>query len=163
MDLCSECSTKGKSLNLQTQNILYTSYCEGENFEKPDLIIGFNLGIIAYDSWEDTILKVLQLKCPLIFTAFSERDAKDDQGVMERKFKANAKIVKNPFASLRPKRSITGDKVFYENQFLMIFSDVDNSVEKQEDKFEESNSQNLKKINNEEQKSKYDTEKFSEN
>ncbi|XP_051157746.1 uncharacterized protein LOC127279442 [Leptopilina boulardi] len=149
LDLCANCFSKGKSLELQTQNILYKNYCESENFVKPDILIGFNLGIIAYDSWEDSILKALKLKCPFIVTAFSERDAKDDQGLMQRKFNASATIVKNPFASLRPKRSVIGERVFYENQFLMIFIDVDVNcllpVENQEKIVNNSDLQNFNK------------------
>lgn len=163
MELCADCSSKGKSMKIQIENTLYSNYCEDGNFVQPDICVGFNLGIIAYDSWEESIMDVLTFMCPFIWTAFSERDAKDDQGVMQKKFNASAKIVKNPFASLRPKRSVIGEKIFYENQFLMIFDDTYFLRDKiQEIEIKNSESENVSKEIHQKEEANEKNEKVSE-
>lgn len=163
LELCADCSSKGKSMKIQIENTLYSNYCEDGNFVQPDICVGFNLGIIAYDSWEESIMDVLTFMCPFIWTAFSERDAKDDQGVMQKKFNASAKIVKNPFASLRPKRSVIGEKIFYENQFLMIFDDTYFLRDKiQEIEIKNSESENVSKEIHQKEEANEKNEKVSE-
>lgn len=137
-NLCDKCAFSGKTLEIEIHSTLYESYCQGKYFVKPDIIIGFNLGIIAYRSWKNSILEIAHLHCPFALTAFSEREAEDDYKIMCWEFETSANIERNPFASLRPKRSPIGDKVFYENQFLTVYNDLDQSnmdkVEKEERK-----------------------------
>ena len=103
---------------------MYKDYCKEKSFTKPDIILGFNLGIVAYPSWRSSILEIPKLNCPFVLTAFSEREANDDKESMQTIFDTNKKVEKNPFASLRPKRSPIGDKIFYDNQFIMIYTDL---------------------------------------
>ena len=118
--------------------MLYKTYCEEKYFVEPDIILGFNLGIIAYRSWKNSILEIAKLACPFVLTAFSEREAEDDHKIMQWEFETCAKIERNRFPSLRPKRSPLGDKVFYENQFVTVYNDISqsNEVERNEDEVE---------------------------
>ncbi|XP_033208136.1 putative protein MSS51 homolog, mitochondrial isoform X3 [Belonocnema kinseyi] len=137
-NLCDKCAFRGKTVEVEIHSTLYESYCKGKYFVQPDIIIGFNLGIIAYRSWKNSILEIANLNCPFVLTAFSEREAEDDYKIMCWEFETSAKVERNPFASLRPKRSPIGDKVFYENQFFTVYNDLDQSnvdkVEKEERK-----------------------------
>lgn len=131
--VCACCNEKGMELNIKTIGVLYEEYVSSKKFVKPDIVIGYNLGIhecvnldSAEDKWSSSIRKLPDLNCPFILTSYTADEAKNEhkrlQSILNKPINYFL-CERNPFSSLRPHRDFESESVYYQNQYLIIYKD----------------------------------------
>ncbi|XP_051166640.1 uncharacterized protein LOC127284953 [Leptopilina boulardi] len=132
--LCENCQKLGKFINVIVDNNYYHEFMNEEM--RPNLIIGYNLGISEYenpgsldDTWQLTILKIVEINVPFIMTCYTEGEAhKDHERInyfLKTKSKTNTNytiLQRNKFASLTPFRDFETEGVFYQNDYLIVYN-----------------------------------------
>ncbi|XP_071649787.1 uncharacterized protein [Temnothorax longispinosus] len=122
---CDPCtSPDNKSLIFKYYDALYDNYVHSPSFVKPDLIVGFNLGIHKHkDTWTRSIKLIAKQNCPFVLTSVTLQDFEKETDrintILDRQVVYIYKQ-KNPFASLRPHRVLGPERVYYENQYVAI-------------------------------------------
>lgn len=87
----------------------------------PDLICGFNCGLVRYKTWGETVLEILQMDRPFVTTSYRNWEQQAEAKVLEA---VGAKFIlkqqENPFHSLvfRQSTTIVND-VCQDNAFVM--------------------------------------------
>jgi hypothetical protein len=133
-NICDCCIEKGMKLYLETHGILYTEYANSDSFVKPDIIAGYNLGIhecenidSSDDSWSPTVRILTQQKCPFVLTAYNADEAQKEHkrlcGILNKKV-TYLYYGKNQFSSLRPHRDYETEGVYYQNQYVIVYREL---------------------------------------
>ncbi|OXU17828.1 hypothetical protein TSAR_010272 [Trichomalopsis sarcophagae] len=134
-NICDCCVEKGMKLYLETHGILYKDYVNSDSFVKPDIIVGYNLGIHEcenidsdMDSWSQSIRILPEQKCPFVLTSYTSEEAEKEHkrlcDILQRKVTWLC-YEKNPYSSLRPHRDYETEGVYYQNQYIIIYRDLD--------------------------------------
>ncbi|XP_043478075.1 uncharacterized protein LOC122508663 [Leptopilina heterotoma] len=129
-NFCHSNEIKDKELSFNSVNERYDEFCEGEDFDTPDLIIGFNLNLnesnleIADCTWKKTVKKIVELKIPFVMTAMSETQAKKDHEIfcslLGRTINYDY-LEKNPYCSLMPERNYENERICYSNSHFVAY------------------------------------------
>ena len=133
--ICDCCNDKNMKLNLETHGLLYKEYINSDSFIKPDIIAGYNLGIHECenvdsdnDSWSQSVRILPEQKCPFILTSYTAEEAQKEHkrlcDILNKKV-SYLYSEKNPFSSLRPHRDYETEGVYYQNQYVIIYRDLD--------------------------------------
>ena len=135
-DLCDLCNYNKKAFVVEFHDVLYHIYMS-KGYTKPNLIIGYNLGIHEFinpgsmeDTWKDTILSLPKNDSPFILTAYTENEARKEHERMCFFLGNTTKYFcfeKNNFASLKPHRDFETEGVYYENNYLIIYDELSNA------------------------------------
>ncbi|XP_024873306.1 uncharacterized protein LOC112455544 [Temnothorax curvispinosus] len=131
---CDKCKSLGnKSVIFEYHDVLYENYVCKPSFVKPDLIVGFNLSIEEheFDSskkiWASSIHAVAKQNCPFILTFFTLRYFEEGTKKMNTILGKEVDYLysgKNPFASFRPHRILGPERVYYHNQYVVIYESL---------------------------------------
>ena len=132
-NICDCCIEKGMKLHLQTYGLLYKEYVYSDQYSKPDIIVGYNIGIhecenidSPADLWSASIRILPEQSCPFILTSYTMDEALKEHNrlcdLLKRKV-APLSCEKNQFSSLRPHRDYETEGVYYQNQFIIIYKD----------------------------------------
>ena len=117
----------------------YEDYFHSASFEKPDIIMGYNLeiqeslyGIPRNNcTWKDAILALAEQKVPFVLTAETEEQALKDHiricSFLGRSVDY-AFCEENPFASLIRKKDIYTDGLRRSNGYIVIYPDLNQSL-----------------------------------
>lgn len=128
--LCDSCNHHQVKFELTMVPLFYHDYVNKDNYIKPDIVVGYNLGIheclvfdSASDTWPSSIKVIADQSCPFICTGYTQDEAQQDH---ERIIKSTGKLLpfvfeKNPFSSLRHFRDFVTEDFFYQNQYLLIY------------------------------------------
>jgi hypothetical protein len=86
----------------------------------PDLVVGFDAGLLLYRSWQPTLFDLLESGVPFALTSYREWEARAEAQVLAE---VGARCLlppqNNPFASLSCRRSSTlANDVSYDNAFV---------------------------------------------
>ncbi|KAJ7574523.1 hypothetical protein C8J56DRAFT_978474, partial [Mycena floridula] len=75
---CADCKGRGCTRTWSLHPMEYHRFLEENPTKRPDFIVGINTGWseIAVDSWSVTLDKILALKVPTLFTAYSELEGR---------------------------------------------------------------------------------------
>jgi len=130
--ICNSCVTQRKELLFEIHSVLYKDYMHSSLFVKPDLVIGFNTGIheeIAYpeETWTPSIQTLAKQNYPLILSCYTRVEAEKEAARINTILKNEMKYIyseKNPFASLRPYRDYETEDLFYQNNYMIIYSNL---------------------------------------
>ncbi|XP_071556525.1 putative protein MSS51 homolog, mitochondrial [Temnothorax nylanderi] len=119
-----------KSLFFEYHDVSYENYVRSSSFVKPDLIVGFNLSIEEHELesdkkiWSSSIHAVAKQNCPFVLTFFFLRDFEEGTNKMNTILGKEVDHLysgKNPFASFRPHRVFGLERVYYDNQYVVIY------------------------------------------
>jgi hypothetical protein len=92
-------------------------------FGRPDLIVGFNAGLLLYRSWERTIMELIGSGVPWAITSYRAWEAGAEAQVLSGVGAANVMAHRpNPFASQSPRRSSTlANDVSFDNAHVSVW------------------------------------------
>ncbi|XP_058789480.1 uncharacterized protein LOC131663227 [Phymastichus coffea] len=132
-DICDCCNEKNMKLYLEMNGVLYKEYVVSECFVKPDIIVGYNLGIhecenidSPNDSWSESIRSLPEQKCPFVLTSYTAEEAQKEHKRICDILQNNVTYLcceTNQFSSLRPHRDYENEGVYYQNQYVIIYRD----------------------------------------
>jgi len=110
-EMCDTCREDGRKVHYELYLNLYHKFAKTSFYKKPDIVIAHNCEFHQYDSegkntWTETFPCILRDNIPVVFTSFSEREAKLDLKELAKRAEVEVVIPphKNPFASVRPYR-----------------------------------------------------------
>ncbi|XP_024880898.1 uncharacterized protein LOC112460459 [Temnothorax curvispinosus] len=131
---CDNCmSREKKCLTFELHDGLYEDYVRSSSFVKPDLVIGFNMGVRNHEppvesskkTWTPSIELIAKENCPFILTSSTLYSFKKETDIIKTILDKEVNHIysgKNPFASLIPYRAIGGlEYVSYMNQYIIIY------------------------------------------
>ena len=134
INLCKECQYNNKKCSIQICSMFYDNYINNDSYVKPHFIIGYNAGIHECEdfksenySWRQSLEIVAVQNCPLILTSYISTEAKQEQITLNEILHNHVKYTyfeRNPFSSLRPYRDFENDEVYYQNQYIIIYKDL---------------------------------------
>ncbi|XP_071556530.1 uncharacterized protein [Temnothorax nylanderi] len=130
---CDNCmSREKKCLTFELHDVLYENYVDSSSFVKPDLVVGFNLGVRTHElpgrssmeTWTPSIKLIAKENCPFILTSATLHTFKKETKIISTILNKEVDHLysgKNPFASLIPYRTIGKEYVSYMNQYVIIY------------------------------------------
>ncbi|XP_071556488.1 uncharacterized protein [Temnothorax nylanderi] len=130
---CDNCmSREKKCLTVEFHDVLYENYVRSPSFVKPDLVVGFNLGIhennlprrSSKETWAPSIKLIAKQNCPFILTSSTLYAFKKETDIINTILDKEVDHLysgKNPFGSLMPCKTIGMEYVFYINQYVIIY------------------------------------------
>ncbi|XP_071556746.1 putative protein MSS51 homolog, mitochondrial [Temnothorax nylanderi] len=131
---CDPCtSSDNKSLIFKYHDVLYENYVLSPLFVKPDLIVGFNLGIHEHElgsereTWAPSIQILAKQTCPFVLTSATQYSFKKETDIINTILNKEVDHLysgKNPFASLKPYKTIEMEYVSYINQYVIIYRSI---------------------------------------
>ncbi|KAJ8675828.1 hypothetical protein QAD02_011614 [Eretmocerus hayati] len=129
--VCECCADKKNKLYLEKVNTLYREYTSSKRYKKPNIIVGYNLGLHECenidspdDLWAQSIRILPEQECPFVFTSYTLEEAqKEHRRVCDILGKNISYLCceKNKFSSMRPHRDYETEGIFYQNQFITIY------------------------------------------
>ncbi|XP_011501254.1 PREDICTED: putative protein MSS51 homolog, mitochondrial [Ceratosolen solmsi marchali] len=132
-NICDYCNGKGIKFYLETYGELYNEYVNSNYFVKPDIIVGYNVGIHEHepgdfklDTWFESIKILPEQNCPIMLTSYTEKEAKKDHKRFCDVLEKNVSFIcceANPFSSLRPHRDYETEELYYQNHYIIIYRD----------------------------------------
>jgi hypothetical protein len=92
-------------------------------FGAPDLIVGFNAGLLLYPSWQRTLLDVIQCGAPLALTSYRVWEAAAEARLLLQWGASCVRpVMASPFASRAARRSATlANDVSWDNSYLSVW------------------------------------------
>lgn len=123
-------SLDGKQLSLNSYRGRYDDYVKSKVYSKPDIIIGYNLGLhesnyeISECTWKETLSVISEMNVPFIITAQSEKRGRKEHEMLCSLLgkRINYEISeKNPYASLIPERDFETERLCYSNSHVMVY------------------------------------------
>ncbi|XP_015514701.1 uncharacterized protein LOC107220561 [Neodiprion lecontei] len=133
-NVCNYCISKGMWVHIELRNMLYQDYVTSQWYEKPDFLIGYNMGIheclelgSVKDTWTPCIKTLAEQNCPLVLTSYTLSEAIEEHKklrIILGDTVTDLCCEINPFSSLRPHRDFETEGVFYQNQFITIYHDL---------------------------------------
>ncbi|XP_024886658.1 uncharacterized protein LOC112464098 [Temnothorax curvispinosus] len=122
---------ENKHLTFDFYDMLYENYVRSPTFVKPNLVVGFDLGIQEHElgsskeTWAPSIKLIAKQNCPFILTCrFRLENFKKEldriNAILGRKVNY-LYSGENPFASLSPFRNVAPEYVLYMNQYIVIY------------------------------------------
>lgn len=80
------------------------------------------------DTWSDSVRVLSEQKCPVVLTSYTAEEAQKEHkrlsDILNRKVTYLC-CEKNQFSSLRPHRDYETEGVYYQNQYVIIYRDLD--------------------------------------
>ncbi|XP_071556507.1 uncharacterized protein [Temnothorax nylanderi] len=134
--VCDNCrSREEKCLTFEFHDVLYENYVRSPSFVKPDLVVGFNLGIhqcklpgrSSKETWAPSIQMLAKQNCPFILTFVTLQNLEKGTNKINTILDKEIDYLysgKNPFASLYPIRYIAPEYVLYMNQYVIIYKSL---------------------------------------
>ncbi|XP_024873357.1 uncharacterized protein LOC112455575 isoform X1 [Temnothorax curvispinosus] len=125
-----------KNLTFDFYDMLYENYARSPSFVKPDLVVGFDLGIQEHElgsskkTWAPSIKLIAKQNCPFILTCgFTLQNFKKEldkiNTILGRKVNYLYSGV-NPFAGLSPFRKAAPEYVLFTNQCIVVYRSLCN-------------------------------------
>ncbi|XP_071649750.1 uncharacterized protein [Temnothorax longispinosus] len=125
-------SREKKYLTFEFHDVLYEDYACSPSFVKPDLVVGFNLYIHKYklegrsskETWAPSIQMLAKQNCPFVLTSATQYSFKKETDIINAILNKEVDHLysgKNPFASLKPYKTIEMKYVAYINQYVIIY------------------------------------------
>lgn len=134
VNLCKDCQYDNKQLLIQICSMLYENYTNDDSYVKPDFIVGYNAGIHECEdfrsenySWRQSLEIVAEQNCPLILTSYTSTEAEKEQIRLNEVLNNHVKYTyfeQNPFSSLRPYRDFENEGIYYQNQYIIIYENL---------------------------------------
>ncbi|XP_071649761.1 uncharacterized protein [Temnothorax longispinosus] len=127
---CNNCLLlENKSLFFEYHDVSYEKYVRSPSFVKPDLIVGFNLSIKECDKkiWASSIHAVAKQNCPFVLTFFTLQDFEEGTNKINTILGKEVDYLysgKNSFASFRAHRAFGPERVYYHNQYVVIYQSL---------------------------------------
>ncbi|KAJ7656267.1 hypothetical protein DFH06DRAFT_468646 [Mycena polygramma] len=126
---CVECKARGSRRTWALHAMEYHQFLAANPGKWPDIIIGLNTGWSEIDtvSWARTIDAVCALKTPVVFTAYSEREALMEKGLLTgRQVEFMVDVQKNKWRGVIPIvnkgiRSSQGMLALYNSFYWYVF------------------------------------------
>lgn len=129
MTRCKDCERKDRSIIYEMCQMLYHEYVKASCFTSPDVIVAFNCGFHEFqdedkDTWPESLsVMVKNPDVPLIFTSYTQSEAKKDLVAVEKvdEIEVSLPTSLNPYRSMRPTRDISREDdcdMYFENQFI---------------------------------------------
>lgn len=130
-NVCQCCDEKNMKLCLEIYGVFYKDYVFDDRYKKPDIVIGYNLGVhecenlnSPNDTWSQSIKILAEQKCPFVVTSYTLEEIEKEQNrlcdIMEKKLNYLC-CEKNQYSSLRPHRDYETEGVYYQNQYLIVY------------------------------------------
>jgi splicing suppressor protein 51 len=133
-NICDNCKKKGMKFYMETHGMLYKQYVSSNYFVKPDIIVGYNVGIheneagnSKLDTWFESIKILPEQNCPLVLTSYTDKEAQKDHKRICDILEKNVTVLycdENPFSSLRPHRDYETEELYYQNHYLIIYQNL---------------------------------------
>jgi len=111
----------GEYMRVSFRADMYHHFKEHQQFVSPNLIVGFNCGLLMYPSWRETLTQLLNEVIPLVVTTYRQWEQKGEEKLLKL-LKANIVLQprENPFQSLAYRQSTTiVNDVFKDNSFVL--------------------------------------------
>ncbi|XP_071556517.1 uncharacterized protein [Temnothorax nylanderi] len=131
---CDDCLLlENKSLFFEYHDVSYENYVRSPSFARPDLIVGFNLSIQEHELESNkelcaaSIHALAKQNCPFVLTFFTRQDFEEGTNKMKTILGKEVDYLcsgKNSFASFRPHRAFGPERVYYHNQYLVIYQSL---------------------------------------
>ncbi|XP_071556361.1 putative protein MSS51 homolog, mitochondrial [Temnothorax nylanderi] len=133
---CDNCMSREKKyLTFKFHDVLYENYVCSPSFVKPDLVVGFNLYIHKHklsersskETWAPSIQMLAKQSCPFVLTSATQYSFKKETDLINTILNKEVDHLysgKNPFASLKPYKTIEMEYVSYLNQYVIIYRNL---------------------------------------
>lgn len=135
INLCNDCQHNEKELSVETHGILYETYANKNSYVKPNVIVGYNAGIhecedlkSENDTWRQSLKIIAKQNCPVILTSYTMVEAEKEQTRLNEILNCNVKcsyFLRNPYSSLRPYRDFETEGIYYQNQYIIIYKNLE--------------------------------------
>ncbi|XP_032677154.1 uncharacterized protein LOC116846878 [Odontomachus brunneus] len=122
---CKVCRFKQKRVRFKCYSESYHNYLKYKDNVKPDIIIGYHLELEEFIV--ETIRAIKHQQCPLLITTKSEKKAQNNIAEIQKKLNEDIKpflTIKNNYRSNRPYRDHENDDVFFRNNYLIIYENL---------------------------------------
>lgn len=126
---CLNCKENSRELQFEYRRVLCHKYAHSMCHETPDVIIGFNIDLGSNKICPESMKALWRQSRLLILTAKSESKADSNVKWIRKVLDLHAAPFvneRNRFASLRPHRDHESDSVFYPNQYITIYRNLNN-------------------------------------
>lgn len=157
-ELCTRCSSKKKCLTVEVHDAFYHNYM-AKGYSKPNLVIGYNVGIAESenpgtpeDTWKPTILSLPENQSPFILTAYTVEEARKDHKricLILGDTTNYSCFEKNSFASLKPLRDFETEGIFVENNYIIIYDNLQNAKSGKDEEARSVQNPTIRKANSE--------------
>lgn len=119
---CNLCRKGKRKLTIETKKTVYSGYCKGKNYLKPDIIC-LNTGFNPDSTWKESMLDFYKGQCPLLVTTKCKAEGLNDKYFIDSTFPmANCLYCdENPFTSLSYTRQNIFVPISANNQFIFIY------------------------------------------
>jgi len=111
----------GENMRVSFHAEMYHQFKKHHQFVLPNLIVGYNCGLLMYPSWRETLLQLLREDVPLVVTTYRQWEQNGEEKLLKH-LKANIVLQprENPFQSLAYRQSTTiVNDVFKDNSFVL--------------------------------------------
>ncbi|EZA47856.1 Zinc finger MYND domain-containing protein [Ooceraea biroi] len=132
--VCEDCVRQRKELSFEIHSALYENYVRGSSFVRPDVVAGFNTGIhereeatYPEETWASSVRALAEQGCPLILSCYTRVEAEKETARINAILGKETKHVYagiNPFAGLRPYRDFETEGIFYQNNYVIVYSNL---------------------------------------
>ncbi|XP_025158038.1 uncharacterized protein LOC112589346 isoform X2 [Harpegnathos saltator] len=131
-DLCKRCTAKKKNLSFLCYSMLYHDFistsCVSKSCKKPTMIVGFHVKFDKRGTWDESLKVIQNRNCPLILGCpnlikCEENIYKIMDTLYEDVFPAI--LNRNYFNGLVPHRDSETSKIYFRNEGLLVFKDLD--------------------------------------
>lgn len=122
---CEGCCYMQKRIRFESYNTSYHNYMRSKKSIKPDVIMGYHLEPEQF--MIQTIRAIKRQQCPLLLTAKSKKKADNNITKIQEGLNADIKPflkVKNDFRGNRPYRDHEDDDVFFRNNYLITYENL---------------------------------------
>lgn len=129
---CKSCQLDKRIIFYKYHRMLYHCYVKDTVYQAPDIIVGFQAELAYGKTWTESITALQAQNCPLLLTAASSVNARNDLLKIREVLSTNVTPIVdklNKFVALRPYIDSRYDCVCYRNQYLMVYKDLHKSNE----------------------------------
>ncbi|KOC64852.1 hypothetical protein WH47_00355 [Habropoda laboriosa] len=134
MNLCKYCQCNNKEISIHMYDMLYENYSHEVSYIKPNFIIGYNAGIhecedvkSEKDTWRQSLQTVAEQNCPFVLTSYTLAEAEKEQIRLNEILDNHVKCAYfewNPYSSLKPYRDFETEGIYYQNQYIIMYSNL---------------------------------------
>ncbi|XP_032678500.1 uncharacterized protein LOC116847521 [Odontomachus brunneus] len=122
--VCSMCARYKQQIFVRSVSGPYHDFVHLDSFEKPNVIILFEIECLFIGTWFDSIEAIVAQECPLLLTADSENTVQENVNKIEIKTGINRNRLyrENKFRGYMPHRNYTTGGLYYRNAHFIMYS-----------------------------------------
>lgn len=126
--ICAKCSiTYKRKFSFECGNMSYHDYMDSNSYERPNIVVGFQTDLNEWDALSILLVKIRNLRCPLLLTAKSKLVSDQNVNLIKALLGTTVRFAyhgENKFCSGKPYRDLETDGASYRNKYLVIYPNL---------------------------------------